>query len=180
MLPSLQLLEPAVYLQEAFLAYCRAFRAANERLPYLAESAEQDFSAYLQKNCDAAQGNNLPPGYVPASTYWLVREGQIIVGSSSLRHQLTPGLEDYGGHIGYMIHPQERRKGYGTLILKLTLEKAREKGISRVLLTCDTDNLGSVGVIRNNGGVLASQAWHAPSGKEISRYWITLEMLPAG
>ena len=111
---------------------------------------------------------------IKLNDYWLLREDQTILGNSSLRHWLVPVLEDVGGHIGYTIHPQERRKGYGTLILRLSLEKARERGMQRVLFTCDTDNIGSARIIVKNGGVLASQGWSVRTGKQVSRYWIEL------
>jgi len=98
----------------------------------------------------------------------------MILGESRLRHSLTPALEHHGGHIGYVIRPSQRRKGYGTLILALTLEKARALGIQRVRITCDTDNTGSVRIIEKNGGILSAQVISERSGKLISQYWIDL------
>lgn len=111
---------------------------------------------------------------MPESTHWLVRDGTTFVGFSRLRHRLAPALEHHGGHVGYAIRPSERGKGYGTRILALTLNKAREMGLDRVLVTCDTDNLASVRVIEANGGVLQNQSVSNRSGKMISRYWISL------
>ena len=70
------------------------------------------------------------------------------------------------------MRPSERRKGYGTLILELTLEKAKDLGLDKVLLTCDTDNVASAKIIEKNGGKLAGQAISNKNGKQISRYWI--------
>jgi predicted acetyltransferase len=120
-----------------------------------------------------ARGTNLPPKIVQENIFWLVGERRIY-GRSGLRHRLTPSLEDVGGHIGYDIRPTERRKGFGTLILKLTLEKARQIGLNRVLVTCDTDNTGSVKIIEKNGGKLSEQEFSDAAGKMISRYWIEL------
>jgi predicted acetyltransferase len=86
----------------------------------------------------------------------------------------VPALEHHGGHVGYAIRPSERLKGYGTRLLALTLDKAREMGLGRVLVTCDTDNFASVRVIEKNGGVLENQVISNRSGKMISRYWIAL------
>lgn len=172
--PNIALIQPRLSLQQEFLQYCDAFQAANEPDQYLEELAYQDFPQYIQKLKDAELGIGIPTGWVPSSTYWLVRDDQFILGNSSLRHFLTPSLEDIGGHIGYRIHPLERGKGYGTLILKLTLEKARLRGLSEVLVTCNTDNIASARVIQNNGGVLASQGTAKQFPRPISRYWITL------
>ena len=36
------------------------------------------------------------------------------------------------GHIGYGIRPSERKKGYATILLELTLAKAKEKGFNNI------------------------------------------------
>jgi predicted acetyltransferase len=68
---------------------------------------------------------------------------------SNLRHNLNDNLYICGGHIGYGIRPDQRRKGYATKILKLTLIEAKKKGIENVLVTCNPENLGSVKAILN-------------------------------
>lgn len=137
------------------------------------ESALEDFDAYLRSLSDGARGIGLSPGRVPHSTFWLT-SGRQLLGRSSVRHQLTPDLEDEGGHIGYDIRPSERRKGYGRLILRLTLAEARRLGLRRALLTCDTDNVASAKIIEANGGRLHGRGVSKRSGKPISRYWIEL------
>jgi predicted acetyltransferase len=98
--------------------------------------------------------------------------GQHVIGQSSLRHHLNPSLEREGGHIGYNIRPSERRKGFGTMILSLTLEKAKGIGLTRVFVTCDTDNVASARIIEKNGGRLQGQVISERSGKLINQYWI--------
>jgi predicted acetyltransferase len=171
---TLRIIEPDENLKSEFYRYCEAFRSVNEPPRFMEQLAYQDFSAYIKKLQAASAGIEIPSDYVPATTYWLIREDKTILGNSSLRHRLTQRLEDFGGHIGYAIHPFERRKGYGTVLLRLTLEKAREKGISKVLITCDSDNIGSARVILENGGKLASQGTSTQTDKLISRYWIEI------
>ena len=151
------------------------FQAADEE-GFLSdwERAQGNIAAYVQRLQDCSQGKGLKEGVVPESTYWLVRDGTTFVGFSRLRHRLVPALEHHGGHVGYAIRPSERGKGYGTRILALTLDKARERGLDRLLVTCDTDNAASVRVIEKNGGVLENQLISNRSGKMISRYWIAL------
>ena len=170
----LKIIEPDESLQDEFYRYCEAFRSVNEPSRPIEQLAYQDFSAFIKKLKDASKGIGIPSDCVPATSHWLIREDKTIVGHSNLRHWLTPRLEDFGGHIGYKIHPFERRKGYGTLLLKLTLQKAKEMGLCRVLITCDTDNIASSGVIVKNGGRLASQGASEQTDKPISRYWIDL------
>ncbi|MHB9133828.1 MAG: GNAT family N-acetyltransferase [Armatimonadota bacterium] len=133
-----------------------------------------DRSAFLTQLAEEERGIDLPPGLVPQSTFWLVHNDAEVVGESRLRHYLTPMLEIEGGHIGYFIRRADRRKGYGTRILALMLEKARAIGLSRALVTCDTDNIGSARIIQKNGGVFENELTSPRTGKPVSRYWITL------
>ena len=86
---------------------------------------EKDFEIYIQRERSHSLGQNLPAGYVPETTYWLV-DGNEFVGRVSIRHRLTEHLREIGGHIGYDIRPNKRRQGYGNKILELALPKARE------------------------------------------------------
>ncbi|HEX6123551.1 MAG TPA: GNAT family N-acetyltransferase [Ktedonobacterales bacterium] len=177
---SLTLADPTLDLAEAFWAMVEDFRAAGEghHIPgassHLETLPREELPTFIQQLQESAHGLNLPPGYVPANYYWLLRGDGAIVGVSSLRHWLTPALEEVGGHIGYSIRPAARRQGYGTRILALSLEQARARGLDRVLVTCDTDNLGSARVIQRNGGILASAGHSDLTGTHVSRYWIAL------
>lgn len=164
------LILPTEALASEFLSMADEYRAAGDARY---QAAVEDFPAYVRRLVEYSAGINLPDERVPSTTYWLA-SGYHIIGRSSLRRRLTPQLEREGGHIGYDIRPSERRKGYGTLILKLTLEKARESGLARVLITCDADNVASSKIIEKNWGEINGQAISDRSGKLISRYWLRL------
>jgi predicted acetyltransferase len=95
-----------------------------------------------------------------------------VVATSRLRHRLVPDLEVEGGHIGYSVRPSLRRRGYGALLLSLTLEKAAGLGMASALVTCDADNVASRRVIEKNGGVFAGEGVSPESGKTVLRYWV--------
>lgn len=59
-------------------------------------------------------------------------------------------------------------------MLALALDEARRLGLSKILMTCDADNLASARGIEKNGGILVSQGSSDLSGKLIARYWIAL------
>jgi len=88
---------------------------------------------------------NLPDGFVAHSTYWLVTDSEIL-GVSNLRHSLTPALRKEGGNIGYGVRPTARGQGYGSELLRRTLQRAKDLGLAKVLLTCGKANLGIRGV----------------------------------
>jgi predicted acetyltransferase len=170
----IKLIDPSEDLRDEYLEYMEEFRAADE--PFVhdqREEAMRDFASFVQLLRDRAEGRNLPEGHVPSNTYWLVR-GRRILATSRLRHRLTAALENDGGHIGYEVRPSERTKGYGKLLLSLTLERARQRGLKRVLLTCNQDNPASARIIETGGGKLTSEGVSKRDGKPIRRYWIEL------
>jgi len=111
-------------------------------------------------------------GWVNCSTYFAF-VGDKIVGMIQIRHTLNEILIKSGGHIGYGVRPSERRKGYAAQMLKLALNKCREFGIEKALVTCDKDNIGSARTILKNGGVLENEFTN-DDGVIEQRYWITL------
>ena len=173
---NIKLIEPTVELESEFLAMAEEYHTADmEKCLKLYSEALDDFSTYVADLRNAAHGNGLPAGWVPTSTFWLVGSKNVMLGTIRLRHRLTPLLEREGGHIGYDIRPSERRKGYGTIILALSLVKAWEMGLTRVLVTCDTDNIASVKIIEKNGGKFEKEIISENFRKPVSRYWIDLE-----
>ncbi|MBR5982007.1 MAG: GNAT family N-acetyltransferase, partial [Firmicutes bacterium] len=99
------------------------------------------------------------------------------IGRVNIRHRLVPHLEQFGGHIGYMIRPTEQGKGYGRMQLAMALDWVRENlDLDRVLVTCDDDNIRSARVIEANGGVLENKVENFEFGKTVltRRYWIEL------
>lgn len=167
----LALVEPSQDLSTAFLDLVEELRGAGEPLADMESLDEARFPAYLRRLHDLRDGIDLATGQVPMSTYWLVRASSTILGISRLRHRLTPGLREHGGHIGFVVRPSARRQGHGVTLLKLTLLRASGLGIEQVLVTCDADNHGSRRVIEANGGMLEDEKVSAVSGRLICRYW---------
>jgi predicted acetyltransferase len=130
---------------------------------------------YLGRLEQRARGENLLPGHV-ASTFLFAFDGPRIVGRVTIRHALNEFLLRVGGHIGYVVVPEFRRRGYATAILRQALEIARrELGLTRVLVTCDEDNVGSIRTIEKNGGVLENVVTGPDLDVPKRRYWIDLQ-----
>ena len=165
------LIDPAVELDEEYRAFIAEFDDGPGMGGGRRIKDDETFAQFVRRLMDGAAGIGIPDDHVPCNVYWLVR-GNRVLGNCSLRHRLTERLRDYGGHIGYSVRPSERRKGYGTLMLRLALAKARQRGIARVLVTCDKDNIASARVIQANGGVLDSEGVDPHDGKPTQRYWI--------
>ena len=127
---------------------------------------------WLVKECEKPENTLLG---VQASTYFAIRESdKKMVGCIELRHTLNEPLAVIGGHIGFSVIPEERRKGYATEMLKLVLAEAKKVGLSKVLLTCDTDNIGSYKTVEACGGKKEQEESFVLDGEPYYKYWIVL------
>jgi predicted acetyltransferase len=166
------LTKPTMELEMEYLSYYQEWKASGESIiPWVVAKDPSDFAGMLQSLLDSEKGENLPAGWVPDSTYWLVNDEKKVLGVVNIRHRLTEKLMNEGGHIGYGIRPSERRKGYATKLLALSLEKTKELGITRVLVVCNATNTGSAKTIINNGGVEDTE-YVEEDGNIIRRFWI--------
>lgn len=120
--------------------------------------------------------STVPPDRVPATQLLFVRRSDNrLVGMLDIRHCFNDYPERFGGHIGYSIHPDERRKGYATKMLKAALPLCRALGLKRVLITCLENNIGSEKTILSNGGVYESTVCEPGENVLLKRFWINLE-----
>ncbi|SHJ44603.1 GNAT family N-acetyltransferase [Thermoclostridium caenicola] len=172
---SLELVLANIALKEAYLAFiaeCRDDIIATNFDAMIPLSDTHTVEADIEKLTDFHLGKGLPDNWVPGSTYWLIEDKNRIIGTVNIRHWLNEALMFRGGHISYYIRPSERGKGYGTRMLTLALERCREMGLEKVLITCKKDNSPSAKIIQKHGGVLASEGVDGPD--IIQRYWIQL------
>lgn len=111
---------------------------------------------------------------IPTSSYLLIEDDRII-GHIFIHHYIDSNLlRDYEGNIGYAIRPQERNKGYGTIMLSLALEKCKDLNIPEVLITCNKDNIPSSKVIEKNNGKLLEEVFIPEEDNILKKYKIIL------
>ncbi len=171
---------PSLRWEEDFYRMVRDYYDAGESYDQLLEPLLNHLPTYLRRVEQMARGISLPAGIVQQTVYWLIRDDTTIVAMGRLRHYLTASLEKEGGHIGYTVRPTERRKGYGTVLCARLIEEARSKlKLSRILITCDTDNVASARIIVKNGGKFENEVISDWSGKPVSRYWIDFPSQPS-
>lgn len=116
---------------------------------------------------------NLKPDRVGSDSYWLVDdEKDYFIGEIHVRHRLNDTLRLRGGHIGYAIRYNEWGKGYGTEMLRLALPKAKARGVTKALITCNDANVASARVMEKNGFVLEDKV--VAERILTRRYWKTL------
>ena len=178
--PTLHLEAPCKDRLPEYLAMieCAAARGEDGEGYYMINTAtaRADPAGHVKRLQEMEHGSNLPEGWVPMSTRWLIDDNQgttgRVVGEARIRHALSPPLEIEGGHVGYFIHPELRGRGYGNAILALALGELARMGVERVLVTCNADNLRSRRVIERNGGAFDRYTTSPKSGKQVMRYWI--------
>lgn len=168
----LTLIAPTIKYKHQFLAMGAEFLEEGLPSSWRYEDCKKDFQWYVLCRKLNSKGKSLPKSWVPWNEYWLLRSDDTLVGVSSLRHYLNEYLRNIAGHIGYQIMPSERKKGYGTEILRLTLQKAAQKKINPVLITCDEDNVGSIKIIEKNGGIFENTYFQDGMRAAKRRYWI--------
>lgn len=130
----------------------------------------EDWDAVLAEFDREARGVDLRPGRVRAEFLVAEMDGAI-VGRTSIRYALTDFLREVGGHVGYAVAPDFRRRGHATEILRLSVERLAGAGVDRVLVTCDDTNVGSIKAIERCGGVL-EDVRDAGGSVPKRRYWI--------
>jgi predicted acetyltransferase len=154
--------------------FMRAHHATTPEVPNFLHYYDEGMSLarYLEVLDERERGVNLPPHHVP-STFLFAFNRERIVGRASIRHTLNDVLLRIGGHIGYVVVPEFRRRGHATAILGLSLQFAHDRlGLDEVLVTCDDDNIGSIKTIERNGGVLENVVSGSDLDKPKRRYWI--------
>lgn len=140
-------------------------------LPY---STEAEYTAMVQRVLEVERGENIGE-YASSSTYWLYDDNtDQIIGAGNLRHWLTEEGKLYWGHIGYGIRPSQRKNGCATHLLKLLMEKARERGLSEVLLGAYEENIGSWKTMEKCGASYLQTITDPENGQSIKQYVIHL------
>jgi predicted acetyltransferase len=153
-----------------FVAAHRAMEA-DDFVFGLGYSPGDEWAGYVARLAAQRCGIDLAPGLVPA-TFLVADLDGVIVGRTSIRHELNEFLAREGGHIGYGVLAEHRRRGHATEILRQSLVIARSVGVERVLVTCDEGNVGSATVIERCGGVYESSVDTGDGSPPKRRYWI--------
>lgn len=169
------LIKPRASDKQAVLEFREEF-LQHQETPHGTGTIEnaESFEAWLQAAIDGEQLETTPKGRVPATQYLAIRTSDHkLVGMLQIRHTLNDHLRVHGGHIGYCVRKSERRKGYGTQMLKEAVSICKGIGIRNIMLTCNPQNTASAKVIKANGGTYTKQVVLDDESK-LDHYWINL------
>lgn len=113
------------------------------------------FKAYLESQL-ARKYQNISEYDTPTVTY-IMYVNDIPVGYISLRTKIDNQWKKWSGNFYYVIRISERKKGYGTKILKLALDEFKKLGFKEIYGQSSAGNIVSAKVIENNGGILLEE-----------------------
>lgn len=136
------------------------------------------FVAWKRWNHAHEQQETLPLDRVRSKQFLFIDEtSRQLIGLLNLRYELNAYLLQYGGHIGYSIHPNKRKQGYAILMLKEACKECKKLGLDRILLICDKENTASAKTIQHCGGILEDEVMEGTA--VLQRYWIDLKEVSA-
>ncbi len=188
------LTKPTTTHRVSFLAMVEAIQATDSDNPFVRHMTENklDLAAlqtaggwqnYLHKLNQQAKQQVVINGRVPNTTYWLIdatiAETPVVVGRLNIRHFLTPRLRQYFGHLGYIIHPQYRGRGYGKKLLELARSVAKDRVTDldqhdgQVLLACRAGNQVSLHLLQTAGARFEREVV-LPNGEHELLYWLSV------
>lgn len=168
-----QLVKPAAAYEASYQSFRKEWKSPYEEYtPSFIRKELVDVQELVQRCADAEKGIGIPGGWVPYSTFWLLKNERII-GASVLRHGLNERLVNTEGHISLGIRPSERGNGYGRVFLSLALAELRKLGIERALVVCEEGNIPSERTIIRLGGE-RDVDFKERDGTVLRRYWISI------
>lgn len=152
--------------------YKNSFIKINESIPGAAGlETTEDISQWInEKLLEKSKDTIINKNFVPASTFLLIKD-DILIGIINIRHELNEYLLNFGGHIGYSIHPDFRRKGFGKIILNKAIEYSfKDLMNNKLLITCNSSNIASEKTILSCGGILDNII--EETDRMTKRFWI--------
>lgn len=157
------------YCREAFDNHIVYFRPTDPRL------IDDGWFIRTKDWYDKKEAGQIPGQ--PASLHFWAVDGGKFIGEFQLRTELTQSVLSGIGSVGYAVRVSEQGRGYGTELLKQGLNLAKKRGMDKVLLNINDENLVSAHICEKLGGKLMDrlQAYNDAEGHHIMRrYWIYL------
>ena len=169
--------KPQIEHERQAIEYINEFYKYNSKINGVGglDKYLDNYSTWLQK-LDEDIKRKPTKEKVPSETFFLIRKNDNkIVGMINIRLELNENLKKIGGHIGYSIRPEERKKGYNKINLYLGLKECQKHGIKDVLMDCDKDNIGSSKTMQALNGVLIKEWYDKQKDRTIQYYIIDVD-----
>lgn len=95
--------------------------------------------------------------YDTSTITYILYINSIPVGYICIRTKIDNKWKKWSGNFYYTVRLSERKKGYGTKMLKLALNEFKKLGLKEIYGQSSSDNYASEKVIENNGGILLEE-----------------------
>lgn len=169
----MKLIQPERKHEKIVMDFKQKIKDANEQFCGVSGLERMDYGEWLQYLSNVLKKETCPEGIVPAYEMIYVDDDETkVYGMINMRLELNDMLLKFGGHIGYSVSPDERRKGYAKAMLSGALEFYRDEGYDKVLITCNKNNIASQKTIESAGGILENIV--EDGGIFTKRFWIYL------
>lgn len=169
----MKLIQPERKHEKIVMDFKQKIEDANEQFCGVSGLERMDYDEWLQYLSNVSKKETCSEGIVPAYEMIYVDDDETkVYGMINMRFELNDMLLKFGGHIGYSVSPDERRKGYAKAMLSGALEFYRDEGYDKVLITCNKNNIASQKTIESAGGVLENIV--EDGDIFMKRYWIYL------
>ncbi|QUH27658.1 GNAT family N-acetyltransferase [Vallitalea guaymasensis] len=167
-----KLVEPSILYRDSFLEFIEDVKETGYESYELYTKAEEDFNEFIKDLLDSSKGINIPEGWIPCSSFWLVDDVGEVIGVIRIRHSVDSEFLQMIGHIGYEIKSTHRNKGYGSKLLELGLVEARKLGLEEVIITCNENNIGSRKIIEKFKGKYIKSIFDTDDQRNLLQYKI--------
>lgn len=169
----MKLIQPERKHEKIVMDFKQKIKDANEQFCGVSGLERMDYDEWLQYLSNVSKKETCPDGIVPAYEKIYVDDDETkVYGMINMRFELNDMLLKFGGHIGYSVSPDERRKGYAKAMLSGALEFYKDEGYDKVLITCNKNNIASQKTIESAGGILENIV--EDGDIFMKRYWIYL------
>lgn len=169
----MKLIQPERKHEKIVMDFKQKIIDANEQFCGVSGLERIDYGEWLQYLLAVSKKETCPDGIVPAYEMIYVDDDETkVYGMINMRLELNDMLLKFGGHIGYSVSPDERRKGYAKAMLSGALEFYKDEGYDKVLITCNKNNIASQKTIESAGGILENIV--EDGDIFMKRYWIYL------
>lgn len=171
---SLTLVKPDIKYKKSYIEALQEM-FLETKFPEHLKLEKKDVENYIAHMESVAREKDLKNGEVARSEFWLI-DGDRYIGKIQIRHKPSGRVPEAASHIYYEIRPGDRGKGYGNKLLKLGLMKAKEIGLSELIITSEKNNLPSIKIIEKNGGNFLEEIILPNTSVSLLKYKIPLQV----
>jgi predicted acetyltransferase len=167
--------KPSIEHKQSYLKALKEFHEEGRYTFLDVEDVGESFEEFIEKVNNGKRHLHKPYADwiepVPETVLWLIKDHEFI-GTLNIRHRLNWHLEKWGGHIGFIVRPSMRGKGYGKKLLQKAIPYIAHMGIERALLTIDPDDKGANKIVQFVGGKMQDTLPATDKFPARNRYWL--------